>query len=593
MSVRRGIGLVFALIGIAVCVSALGVLVMYLALSRGPAIPQAATLVLRPSGALQEVPSDTLVGQVLGREAGSVRALVDGLRLAKQDPRIRHVLLRPSTLDLPYWGKVQELRDAVLDFRRSGKKVTAFLEYGGDREYFLATAADRIYLLPGSLLDLTGVASYEVFLRGALDAVGARADFLHVGEYKSAPNQLTEKTFTPAHREMTESLNREAFDQLVRGIAEARRRSPEQIRALVDEGPFVAARALEAGLVDGVAYEDQLDDLVPELGGAGAGERLIEDKAYARVSPSAIGVRTGSRIAVVYAVGAIVSGKSGYDGSTGPTLGSDTMVEQLRRVGRDPSIRAIVLRIDSPGGSAVASDVIWRELVVLKQQAPQRPLIVSMSDLAASGGYYIATPGDVIVAQPGTLTGSIGIFAGKIVIDGTLDKLGVNVESVTSGADADIYSPFGPFTERQRGKIDAFMQDFYKGFLQKVADSRRTTPAAVDAVARGRVWTGAQARERGLVDRLGGLDTAVAIAKERAGIPASETVELVTYPSPRSFYEVLSEEFSTRGAAPGAAWMWQVLGGRTEARAVVAAAAPARLFRRGEPLALMPFAFVR
>lgn len=591
MTFRRGVGLVFTLIGAAVCVSAAGVAVMYLAMSRGPSVPGAATLVLRPSGALAEVTPDDIVGQVLGRDAATLRGLVDSLRLARQDPRVTHVLLRPGSLDLPYWGKVQELRDALLDFRKSGKKVTAFLEYGGDREYFLATAADRVYLLPSSSLDLTGVASYEVFLRGTLDAVGARADFLHIGEYKSAPNQLTEKTFTPEHREMSESLNREAFDQLVRGLAEARKKSPDEIRALVDEGPFVAARALEAGLVDGLAYEDQLDDLVPEMAGTGRGERLIEGKDYQQVRPSAVGVRTGSRVAVVYAVGTIVSGKSGFDGSNGATLGSDTMVEQLRRVSRDPSIRAVVLRIDSPGGSSVASDVIWRELTVLKQAHPEWPLVVSMSDLAASGGYYIATPADVIVAQPGTLTGSIGIYAGKFVIDGTLEKLGVNSETVLSGADADIYSPFTPFSERQRGKIDRFMRDFYTGFLQKVAQARKTTPEAVDRVARGRVWTGAQARERGLVDRLGGLDVAVAVAKERAKIPAGEQVELVTYPARRSFYEALSEQFG--GSRLGASAILSVLGGGDDARAVAAVTAPARLFRRGEPLALMPFAFVR
>jgi protease-4 len=290
-------------------------------------------------------------------------------------------------------------------------------------------------------------------------------------------------------------------------------------------------------------------------------------------------------------VGTIVSGKSGYDGTNGATLGSDTMVEQIRRVSRDASIRAVVLRIDSPGGSTVASDVIWRELMVMKEAHPERPIIVSMSDLAASGGYYIATPGDAIVAQPGTLTGSIGIFAGKFVIDGTLEKLGINSETVMSGADADIYSPFTPFNERQRGKLERSMQDFYAGFLQKVATSRKITPEAVDRLARGRVWTGAQARERGLVDRLGGLDVAVTLAKERAKIPAAEQVELVSFPARRSFYEAFNEQFG--GGRIGMASLWRVLGGGDDARAVAAVTAPARLFRRGELLALMPFTFVR
>jgi protease-4 len=585
VAARRGVRFVLIFIGAAVLVSMAGIVLMSMAVMRGPSVPESATLVLRPGGDLQEVVPYDVVGQVFGREANTVRGFVDMLRKAKRDPRIKTVLLRPSALELPYWAKVQELRDAVLDFRKSGKTVVAFLEYGGDREYYLASAASKIFLLPSSPLDLTGVASYEIFLRGAFDKIGAYPDFIHIGDYKSATNQLTEKSFTKAHREMTESLNRDMFEQLVKGIAQSRKKSEAEVRALFDQGPFVPEEALRVGLVDDLAYEDELDDRVPALR-ARSRDNWIEGSDYQR--SQGFGSTARSRIAVLYAVGTITSGKSAFDPLNGSTLGSDTIVQQIRRVREDDSIKAIVLRIDSPGGSSIASDVIWRELMITREQKPSRPLITSMSDLAASGGYYIALPGQVIVAQPATLTGSIGIFTGKIAIGGTLDKIGVTRETVISGANADLESPFTPFSPAQRAKMLQLMQGFYEDFVEKTAQSRKTTPERIDAVAQGRVWTGEQAKEHGLVDMLGGLDTAVAVAKERAHIPASEEVELVEYPGRRSLYEALSEEFGSESTS-----LLHGLLGRADARAVGAITAPVRLFQRGEPLALMPFTFVR
>ena len=584
MALRRGVAFVFAFIGLAVLVSMAGITFMYFAVSRAPAVPSSATLVLRPGGDLQEVVPDDVVGQVFGREVDTVRGFVDNLQKARRDSRIKTVLLMPSGLQLPYWAKVQELRDAIVEFRKSGKRVVAFLEYGGDREYYLASAADKVYLLPSSPLDLSGVASYEVFLRGAFDKVGAYPDFVHIGDYKSAANQLTEKGFTPAHREMTESLNRDMFDQLVRGIAEGRKKSEQEIRALIDQGPFVPEEALRVGLVDDLAYEDELDDREPTLGDHDKGR--IEGQNYQRITPASVGFRTRSRIALVYAVGTIASGKSTFDPLNGTVLGSDTLIEQIRDARDDDSIKAIVLRVDSPGGSALASDVIWRELMITRDADNTRPLIVSMSDLAASGGYYIAMAGNKIVAQPGTLTGSIGVFGGKFAIGGTLNKIGVNYDSVVSGVNASLDSPFTPFTPSQRAKVQGMMQSIYDDFVEKAAESRNTTPEKVHAVAQGRVWTGQQARERGLVDALGGLDTAIAIAKEQAKIPKDEDVELVVFTGRRTLYEALSEQL-------GGASLLAAFGSRSDARAIGAATAPARLFRRGEPLTLLPFAFVR
>ena len=590
MAVNRGVRFVLTLIGIAVLVSFSGMALVFLLVSQGPQVPEGATLVINPGGGLREVAPNGLVDQLIAGNTTTLRALIEDLQKAKRDPRITNVLLLPSGLDSPFWGKVQELRSAIVDFRRSGKKVMAFLEYGGDREYYLASAADRVVLLPTSPLDLTGVASYEVFFRGTLDKLGAYPDFLHVGDYKTAVNQFTEKGFTAAHREMSESLNRDMYDQLVKDLATARGKSEAEIRALFDEGPFTPEAALRAGLVDDLAYDDQLDDRMRALRFGSGNLPRIDGADYRRVTPGAVGIRPRSRIAVLYAVGTIVSGRSGFDAGSGQVVGSESFVEQIRRVRDDPSIRAIVVRIDSPGGSSVASDVIWRELMITRDQKPSRPLIASMSDLAASGGYYIALPAQAIVAQPATLTGSIGVFMGKVAIGGTAAKAGITTETVKSGANADVYSPFAPFSPAQREKLGEYMEGFYANFVQKAATSRRMTTAQVHAVAQGRVWTGRQAREHGLVDTLGGLEAAVAVAKQRARIPADEDVDLVAYPAARSLYETLTELGRSSSSGIG---VWNAVTGGLDRESIAGISMPLRLFRRGEPLALMPWTFVR
>jgi protease IV len=467
----------------------------------------------------------------------------------------------------------------------------AFLEFGGDQEYYLATACERVFLLPTSSLDLKGLATYEVFLRGTFDKLGVQPDLLHIGDYKTAVNTFTEKTFTPAHREMTESLNRDTFEQLVQGIATARKKTPDEVRALIDQGPFNPEDALSAGLVDDLAYLDEIDEKA-SLGHLTRTE--LDD--YTRAVSHSLRFGRGDRVAVIYAVGTISSGRSG-EGPDGTYAGSDTLVEYIQEAKDDPSIKAVVLRVDSPGGSSVASDVIWRELMLLREE---KPLIVSMSDLAASGGYYIAMAGHHIVAEPGTLTGSIGIFSGKFVTGGTFQKIGANVESVSSGKFADMNSPVRPYNSEERAKVEDQMQHFYDQFVEKVATSRKSTPAKIDAVAQGRVWTGRQAREIGLVDSLGGLSTALEAARERAKIPANRDVELVVFPPRRSFLEVLSEPFG-RSSDEGARMSTESLASQAflrmlkpaERRALADLTAPFRLLQRAEPLALMPYVFLR
>jgi protease-4 len=566
---RRGIAILFTLLGVAFVVSIVGFALMYVVFGREPSVPSNATLVLRVGGSLAELAPADVVGYLRGSKTPTVRSIVDNLRKATVDPRVKAVLLKPTGFESPFWAKVQEVRDAVLDFKKSGKPVYAYLEYGGDREYYLATAADKVFLMPSTPLDLH-----------------------RIGQYKTAVNTFKEKGYTAAHKEMDESMNRDLYDQIVRGIADGRKKNEADVRALIDQGPFLPEDALSAGLIDEVAYEDQVDDKLR----AGQQRRHLDGDDYARVSPSSLGLNKGPRIAVIYATGTINGGKSGYDPVNGAVAGSDTLIEYIRQARRDSLVRAIVLRVDSPGGSASASDAIWRELVVTKTERADRPLVVSMSDLAASGGYYIAMPAQVIVAQPSTLTGSIGIFGGKFVTGGVYEKLGAKIESTSIGKHAEINGPARPYNPDELQKLQEQLQSFYDQFVEKVAESRHSTPEKIDAIAQGRVWTGRQAKQNGLVDELGGLDRAVAVAKQRAKIAADSDVEIVVYPPRKSFYELLSEQFNGSGdsmqSAAVTAWLSANLSsGEIEALRIMRG--PFAMFHRGEPLALLPFTFVR
>ena len=414
----------------------------------------------------------------------------------------------------------------------------------------------------------------------------------HIGEYKTAINTFTEKRSTPAQKEMDQSLNRDLYEQLVRGIADGRKKNEADVQKLLDDGPFLPEDALRAGLVDDVAYEDQVDE---KLRGTRASDdtRRIDGDEYSRVSTTSVGLNKGPRIAVIYAAGTISGGKSGYDPMSGGVVGSNTLIEYIRQARHDGSVRAIVLRIDSPGGSVTASDAIWRELMIARNERADRPIVASMSDLAASGGYYIATPAQVIVAQPSTLTGSIGIFGGKFVTGGIYEKLGAHIEATSIGKHAEMESPARPYSPEEVRKLQEQLQAFYDQFVEKVATSRHSTPEKIDALAQGRVWTGRQAKQNGLVDTLGGLDSAIAVAKERAKIPVDSQVELVVYPPRKSFLGILEDQFGGSGDQMAvSAWLSANLS-KGELEGLRMIRGPFAMFRRGEPLALMPFTFLR
>ena len=480
------------------------------------------------------------------------------------------------------WGKVQEIRDAVLDFKTSGKPIVAYLEYSGGQQYYLATACDQIFLTPTSPLDLVGVASYELFFRGALDKVGAYPDMLHAGEFKTASNVYTETTFTPEHREMTESLNRDLYDQLVDGIAAGRTMTASAVEALIDQGPFLPEEAVRHGLVDGLAYEDELTD---RLALADSELKRLSYADYRRVNPRSLGLNRGPQIALVYAVGMITFGGSGTDVTGSEVLGSETLVRAIRDARTDGSIQAIIMRIDSPGGAAIASDIIWRELTLARDD---KPIIASMSDVAASGGYYIAMPAHAIRGPTGHAHRlHRGSWGGKFALGGTFEKIGLDIETVADGKVADINSPDARYSDDARARLQQQIDAIYETFLDKAAQGRSMTRDAVHAVAQGRVWTGRQAKDLGLVDELGGLARAVTVAKERAGIGADVEVTLVSYPRPRSLFEVVNSSLTVRSVAGGRAWLTLPID-----HLLAAVTAPMRLFRPGEPLALMPLVYL-
>ena len=576
MALTRGARIVISIVIVAALVSAAAVAGLVMFATRGPAVADGSVLWLRLPAALAERQPDDLLSQ-LGGPRATLGSVVGTLRMAAADDRIRAVVLAPSPQPLQ-WGMAQELRGAVAAFRESGKRIVAYLEYGGSQAYYLAAACDEVFLAPTSTLDLVGVAWYELFARDALDKIGAYPDMLHAGDFKTAANLYTEQTFTPEHREMTEALTRDFFDQLALGVARGRRMLVGDVHALIDDGPFLPGDALARGLVDGLLYEDELLERLAE------GDEPVEPLSladYRRVDPASLGLGDGPRLAVVHVTGAIVHGRS-----AGGTAGAATLMEAVRAAREDEDVEAIVVRINSPGGGAIASDLIWREIVLAGEE---KPVVASMSDLAASGGYYVAMPADVIVAQPGTLTGSIGVVGGKLALGGAFDKLGVAVEEVSAGRMAGINSIVNPYSDAGRERVQQIIDAFYEEFLARAAEGRGMTRDAVHAVGQGRVWTGRQARNLGLVDELGGMDAAVAAAKRLAGIEAGREVTLVQYPRPRTFFETLSEGLEIRA---GGSLLDAILPGSRLAAGADAATAPLRLFRPGEPLALMPYIYL-
>jgi protease-4 len=475
---------------------------------------------------LDPPPTDPL-GQLLALRRHTVRGVVDGLRKAAGDPRVRVLLAKIGELGLSM-AAVQEIRDAVAEFRRAGKRTIAwaesFGEFGpGTVPYYLATAFGEIWLQPTGDVGLTGLSLEATFVRGTLDKLGVEVQIGARYEYKNAPNQLTETAFTPAHREAATRLTESMFEQVVSGIAEGRKLTGEAVRRLADDAPLTGEEALAAGLVDTLGYRDEVYAAARVAAGDGTGtdaELRFLARYVAGPRPS-LPALPKPGVAVIPVIGTILRGRSGRSRLGGaPTAGSDSVTSALRSAVRSAAsggpARSVVLRVDSPGGSYIASDAIWREVRLARRAG--MPVVVSMGGLAASGGYFVSAPADCIVAQPGTLTGSIGVFGGKQNVSGLLDKAGVSTDAVHQGRNARMFSARTGFSREERERLEGWLDRVYDDFAGKVAEGRAMTRAAVHEVARGRVWTGADAVERGLVDVLGGLDIALDEARRRAGL---------------------------------------------------------------------------
>jgi len=402
----------------------------------------------------------------------------------------------------------------------------------------LASASSQIFFHPMGTLDLVGVRSEPMFLRPLMDKLGVHSDFERIGEYKSAIERFARSEMSEVYREQTNNLIDDIYNQIIQMIAEGRNWTPKRVEGLVDKGPFTAKQALENKLVDKLMYEDEIEELIGRRK-----SNLVKGSRYFGQAYHEYNWRIGvSKIAVIHAVGDMITGKSFANPFTGGVfMGSDTITGAIRSVREDNSIKAVVLRIDSGGGFVLAADEIWRELQLLKQVG--KPLIVSMGDTAASGGYYIATLADQIIAEPSTVTGSIGVFTGRLNLKRLYDKIGIKKEIIKRGKNADFYSDYSDYSETHRQAMRASVEEIYDGFVAKVADGRGMTKEEVDQVARGRVWTGRQAHKIGLVDQLGGLDLALSVAREKAGLMGQQ-VELVSLPRATWLYGLLNNILS-------------------------------------------------
>lgn len=466
--------------------------------------------------------ADDPITRLRMRGRPQLRPVLRALHEGAEDERVQGLIVKVGG-ELS-WAVMQELRLAVRAFDTHGKPTLAWAESFGEGSgtmtaFVLATAFDEVWLQPGGELGILGVGVETTFVRGALDKLGIEPQIEQRHEFKNAANTIMRTEFTEAHRTALDRLAECIYTDAVDMIAEGRGMQSQRVRELIDTGPRTAAQAHDVGLVDHVGYRDQAYDAIRSRVGPDA-ELLFADR-WAPPRRPHVPARRKGHVALVEVSGSIVSGRSSR-GPMGRQVGSDSIGAELRAATDDENARAVVLRIDSPGGSAVASDTIWREVCRVRESG--KPVVVSMGTAAASGGYYIACPADAIVALPATLTGSIGVFGGKVVVRDLLDRLGLTTGTVSHGARSLMYSSRQGFTDDERAQLDATLDAIYSDFVAKVAQGRRRSVDEIEAIARGRVWTGTDALRIGLVDELGGLRDALRIARSRGGLPSDAPV---------------------------------------------------------------------
>jgi protease-4 len=578
-------GILFVLFLVAV----IGLFVVADRLGR-PDVPENSVLVLNVSGDLPDYSAEDPLMKAFGvGTEQSFTSLLTALRKAKVDKRIGAVLLDINFPGIG-WGKADELRDAIADFRTSGKPVYAYMVLGTNREYYIATAAEKIFVPPPGDLYINGFAAEAMFYKGSLDKLGVEADVIQIGpKYKNAPDQYTKKEMGEGQREVINAVLDEYYGRFTNAVAESRKKSKEDVAAIIDNAPYNANQAKELGLIDAAFYEEQLHDELKSRLGYKADDKLrtVNGSQYREVPSDSLGLNNGERVAVIYATGAINVGKSSDGTFGGQMVGSDTIVKAVNDAAADNSIKAIVLRVDSPGGSALASDLMW---YALENAKAKKPVVVSMSDVAASGGYYIACNANKIVAEPATITGSIGVFLGKPVVKGLYDWLGVTNEYVMRGKNSGIFRETEKWTPEERAKMEDQANNIYFGsFVPKVAKGRGKTDEEVNSMAQGRVWTGTQAKENGLIDEFGGLEKAIEIAKQLANLPADKDVRRVVLPEPKPFLEKFFGDSDSTQTKEQAAQKALADSLPSDVRRGLRYAALFDQMKRGEAMMMLPF----
>jgi len=588
MSRTRKIVLIIS--GIALVALVVGVLLVALIIStirdNEPDIADKSVVVFNLGGSLPDyVADDPIAAKLFNRDDESLTNLLLQLRKAKQDARIGGVLLKINLMDTG-WAKIEELRDALADFRTSKKPAYAIIEFGTNKEYYLATACDKTFVLPEGLLFINGLAADVMFFRGSLDKLGVQMEVAKIGKYKNAPDQLTDKQMNEAFREVVNSILDEEFNLYIDGIARARNLSPQDVRTLIDNAPFTPEQARDARLIDAVAYRDEVDEDFRQRLGYGDDDdekklRTVAASKYKAVTPESLKLNMGERIAVIYAAGTVNSGASGNS-----TIGSDTIVKALNDARDDKTVRAVVLRIDSGGGSGIAGDAIDHAVNLCKAK---KPVVISMGDVAASAAYQMSMSASKIVAEPSTVTGSIGVFSFKPVVRGLYDWLGVTNEYVLRGRRAGLLREDQPFSPDERQVFENMVQNFYQTFITKVARGRSRDVEYINSIAQGRVWTGAQARERGLVDEIGGFEKSIQVAKSLANIPADKEVRRVVFPAPKTFLESFLGNDTTDEARAATARQTMIDAMPKEAQRSLRYVSVFDKLKRGEAVAMMPF----